>query len=439
MKDDEPNFSVIRISIDNNKDKDIAINNKNLKDNYFLKKPKNNYMFFNNIKIILALAYIIFAIWSEKYYSKYLFNISIPFQEKLQKEKKYKIILKISKIISKFGKDKFFIILFGIIFISMPLNYSFLILQSIIYSNYFTNTLKMIYQSDRPGWRSEYLKFSCDQGYGNPSGHSFTSICLFLSLAHILVKYYNIKGIYKKVIFIFFVSFSFLIMSSRVFLGAHSINQVFFGFTLGLGLYFILIHIIGYHKYTSVDFFQHIWNIKINYIYTIFHLSLFLLTILIYLLTDTKNHFDIEKKIFNGIRCEIKKPISKYKNTALFQSLSIISLFGAQTGINLLFKLLKIKNYIINFSIIEWNKSSDIKYYMLRIPIILLSTSAIILYFIIPKNLPLIVIFIFKSVIPFYLGIFGMNCIGIYLCIYLNIANSEIYKIEVLQELLSAI
>ena len=125
MKDDEPNFSVIRISVDNNKDKDFAINNKNLKHNYFLKKSRKNYMFFNNVKIILALTYIIFAIWSEKYYSKYLFNISIPFQEKLQKEKKYKIILKISKIISKFGKDKFFIILFGIIFISMPLNYSF--------------------------------------------------------------------------------------------------------------------------------------------------------------------------------------------------------------------------------------------------------------------------------------------------------------------------
>jgi membrane-associated phospholipid phosphatase len=294
----------------------------------------------------------------------------------------------------------------------------------------------MIYQSDRPNWRSKYLSFSCNYSYGNPSGHSFTSIALFLSLAHILVNYYKIKGIFKEVIFIIFILFSFLIMSSRVILGSHSIDQVLYGFTLGLSLYFILIHIIGYHKYSSIDFFQHIRNKRVNYIYIIFHISLILFTIYVYFLTESKGHFDLEKNIFNGIKCEKKYPISKYKNDALFQSLSIVSLLGAQSGINLLLYFLRKNNYIINFSIIKWNKSGN-RNFMLRIPIILLSSSAIILYFIIPNNLPLIIIFIFKSVFPFFLSLIGINCFGIYLCIYLNLANTEIYKMEVLQELFS--
>ena len=435
MKEDEPSFNAIKIKIESNKD--IVINENNLKDNYFLKKSKNNFMFLNNIKIVLVLFYFPLIIWSESLYSNYLFEISIPFQEKIQKEEKYKILLKICKILSIFGKDKFYLFLFGIVFLLMPLNYSFLVLQSIVYSNYCTNTLKMIYQSDRPNWRSEYLTFSCNYGYGNPSGHSFASICLYLSLAHIFVTYYKIKGKLKNVIFILLILFSFLIISSRFILAAHSLDQVLYGLTLGLGLYFILIYIIGYHKYSSIDFFQHIRNKKVYNIYIYFHTLLFIFTILVYFKSDTKDHSDLEKSIFNGVRCKIKNPISKYKNDALFQSLCIVSLIGAQYGINLLFKILKNNNYIINFSIIEWNKS-DIKKFMLRIPVVLFSSIAIILYFIIPKNFPLLMIFILKSGVPFFLGMLGINFIGIYLCIYLKFANSEIYKMDVvLQEIFS--
>ncbi len=210
MKEDEPSCNAIKIKIESNKD--IVINENNLKDNYFLKKSKNNFMFLFNIKIVLVLFYFLLIIWSETLYSNYLFKISIPFQEKIQKEEKYKILLKICKILSIFGKDKFYLFLFGIVFLLMPLNYSFLVLQSIVYSNYCTNTLKMIYQSDRPNWRSEYLTFSCNYGYGNPSGHSFASICLYLSLAHIFVTYYKIKGKLKNVIFILLILFSFFII-----------------------------------------------------------------------------------------------------------------------------------------------------------------------------------------------------------------------------------
>lgn len=123
------------------------------------------------------------------------------------------------------------------------------------------------------------------------------------------------------------------------------------------------------------------------------------------------------------------------KNDGLFQSLSITSIIGAQIGIDLLFKILKIKNYLINTSIIEWNKRKFNKKILLRIPIIIISSLGIILYFIFPGDIPLILIFIFKSAVPFLISMVGIHSIGIYLCISLKIANNEIYKMDALNEI----
>ena len=422
--------------------KSITESNKIIITENYVKKPfkrkvKFSYKFSKRTKIIIALIYFIVIIWIETLYRDYLFHISIPFEENFQKDDKYKIILKLCKIISLFGAEISTLFLFGIIFLFMPLNHTFIILQSIVYSSYLTNTLKMIYQSDRPNWRSNILTYTCNYGYGNPSGHSFTSTCLYLCLSHILVCHFKITKKNKIFIFSFFILFITLIILSRIILASHSINQVLYGFSLGIGLYFILIHIIGYHKYSFAKFLRHIRNKKVNYVYNIFHVFLLLFTIFIFFIIKPKEHSDIEKSIFNGIRCKIKKPYLKYKNEGLSQSLSITSLIGAQFGMILLMKVLKKKNYLINTSIIEWNKTK-LKKFFLRIPIIFLSSLGIFFNFFIPVDLPLIIIFIFKSGVPFFLCLFGIHFFGIFLCINLHVANSEIYKMDVLHELISS-
>ena len=420
-------------NIDNNKH--IITETSQIKD-IFRKRDRYNEMFSKKIKMIFIIIYLVIIISAETIYRDYLFKKSIPIQESFQNNGNNIILLKILKIISLFGAEISTLFVFAIIFLFMPLNYSFLILQAIVYSSYFTNTLKMIYQADRPNWHSDYLTFSCNYGYGNPSGHSFTSISLYLSLAHLLVNYFKIKNICKIIlIFLFFILLILLIIISRVFLAAHSINQVLYGFSLGLGLYYILIYAIGYHKYSSVNFLQHIRTKKFNYIYYFLNIFLLILTILIYLITKEKDTKEIEENIFNGVRCKIPKSYKKYKNDGLFQSLSITSLIGAQFGINILFKVLKQNNYLISVAIIEWNKSKKIKKFFLRFLIIAISSFGIILYYIIPTNLPLLFIFILKSGLPFFLGMFGVHFIGIYLCIYFKISNSEIYKMDVLHEI----
>lgn len=423
-----------KTSINNNQKQIIITESSHIKD-MFDSKNTNKTNFVTNIKIILILLYFIIVIWTETYYRDYLFQKSIPYQENIQKNENYIIILKISKIISIFGGEISTLLIFGIIFLFMPLNYSFLLLQAIVYSSYLTNTLKMLYQSDRPNWHSDYLTFSCDYGYGNPSGHSITCITLYLSLSHVFVNFFKIKGIVKIIIFIFFIFFSLLIITSRVILAAHSINQVLYGFGLGLGLYFILIYCLGYHKYSSVDYLGYIRKKKVNYLYYILHIFLLITTILIYIIIKPKDNSKIDENIFNGLRCKIKNSYAKYENDGLFQSLSITSIIGAQMGLNILFKILKSQNYMISVSIIEWNKTKEKKNIFLRIPIFFISSIGIILYYIIPKDSSLIIIFIFKSAVPFFLGMLGIHLIGIYICIYFKIANKEIYKMDVLHEI----
>ena len=396
---------------------------------------KKKIFFSNSYKIIFIIFYFPIIILLETFYRDYLFQKSIPFQEKIHKDGKNNNILIFCKIISIFGGEISTLFLFGIIFLFMPLNYSFLLLQGTVYSSYLTNTLKMIYQSDRPNWHSDYLTFSCNYGYGNPSGHSLTSIVLYLSLSHILIHYYKIKGVIKIIIFNFFIIFSLLIVISRVILAVHSINQVIYGLTLGLGLYYLLIFILGYHKYSSFDFLQHIRKKKVYYSYYFIHLFLLIFAILIYIIIKPKDTTNIEDNIFNGIRCAIKNSYAKYKNDGLFQSLSITSIIGAQFGMNMLLKVLKKQNFMINVSMIEWNKSKDKKKIFLRIPIIFISSIGIILYYIVPEDFNLIFIFIFKSAIPFFLGMLGIHFIGIYMCIHLKIGNNDIYKMDVLHEI----
>ena len=387
---DESQIDSKKEIIDNNK---IVITETSIKESFKTKDYKN--IIPNKIKIILIIIYFAIIIWVETLLREYLFLKSIPFQERLQKDGKYITILNLSKIISHLGVEILPSLIYVIVFLFMPLNYSILILQILAYSSYLANTMKMIYQSDRPNWKSDILTYSCNYGYGNPSGHSLTSISLYLCLSHVLINYFKISQMFNVLIFIFFIIFSILIMISRYLLAAHSINQILYGCSLGLGLYYIIIYIIGYHKYSSINFLQHIKKKKVNLFYNIFHSFLLIIAILVYFIFKENDHSELENSIFNGIRCQITKPFTKYKNNALFQSLSIVSLIGAQIGINYLIKLLKIKNYIINVSLIEWNKTKGIKKIILRILIIIISSIGIIMIFVIPGSIHISLIFIF--------------------------------------------
>ena len=455
QKKDENNYQ--KSEKNNNQDMDNNLDNnqvlsvvQNIPKNFISGKTLNlNFIsYYKKLKknTVLISIYFFIVIYSNNIYQEKLFDKSIKFQEKIHKNfSKYPLFFPVFKLISRFGNPFTMQIIYFIIFLFFPLNSSFLILQSVIYPSYFTNLMKNIYRQDRPYWRSEILRQVCSKGYGNPSGHSFCSTCFYLCLYKVIINDWKLfnnlryEKLFKFIIFIFTLLFVLLIVISRVILGAHSINQILYGSLLGFGTYFILINILSYHKYKPYEFLKHIQKKSVKIIYNLFHFSLLFYATLIYLKAKEKKKEIIKEKIFNGTRCKVIYPYKNFKEDGLFQSLSITAVIGAYLGILFLLKLLKFRNYIINENIINWNKIKNNTKWFYSIPIIIASGLGIILYYFIPGNSPLFIIFCFKSAIPFFLAAFGIHSFGIYYCIYYKIANRDLYKMEMINDVTSKI
>ena len=414
----------------NNQSVIIRINSIERKDNI---NDKKIYLI---ILCLIAIIYFAIVISTEFAYRNRLFEKSIEYQEDLREQyDKKSAFYNCWKFFSFFGTNTFCFAIFFVIFIFFPLNSSFLVLQTLNFSNYLTNLLKMIYQNPRPYWRSDILDIVCNSGYGNPSGHSLVSLSFFLVFSHIVTNFdyfrkYKKGNIFRIVIFSFCIILAALVIISRVLLSAHSINQIIYGSLLGIGIYFIEIYIISYHTYPSEEFINHIVRKNVVIIYFIIYVLLIVLLFIIYFSIGDDKYIEklIYRNIFNGERCDTKKKFQVLKNDGFTQALAVTSIIGAHLGIILLIYVLKKLNYKIEY-INEFNKSS-IKRWFIRLPILILSGIFLILHFALPKSCPLAVIIIFKFALPFFLTAFCIYFLGIFICVYFNFANESIIKIN---------
>ena len=413
---------------------EIPSNFKNESNQENKEKEKLKKVFY--IKIFISAIYFILIICIENLYRENLYRKSIEVQENIRNDhEKESAFYNFWKFMSIFGEAKATFPIFGLIFLFFPLSSSFLTLQTLIYSIYITNLFKIIYRNSRPYWESDILDVVCNSGYGNPSGHSVTSTAYYLTLPHIVTNFQFFKSgkmnmLLRITIFCLFIIFGSLIMISRVMLAAHAINQVIYGFSLGFGVYLVNIYLLSYHTYSSDEFLEHIINKCVSIFYILFHIILLIILIVVYIVIEDDKYIEYNsyKNIFNGIRCKIKNKYLMLKHDGFFQALSLTSLLGAHLGIIVLIFLLKKLNYNINGFIIEFNKSS-IKNWFIRLPILLLSGIFIILYFCIPGDISLTLIFIFKSALPFFLTTFGIYFLGMFICIHFKLSNENIEHI----------
>ena len=97
---------------------------------------------------------------------------------------------------------------------------------------YYMTILKQIFEESRPFWTTsqiKHLEWLCPLSFGNPSGHSFVVIVLYEPIIS------DVLGTGPKKVGIFVWLFlSALVMMSRMYLGAHSLDQIVFGGMLGL-------------------------------------------------------------------------------------------------------------------------------------------------------------------------------------------------------------
>jgi membrane-associated phospholipid phosphatase len=97
---------------------------------------------------------------------------------------------------------------------------------------YFMALLKQIFQETRPFWINSQVKiyeWFCPTDFGNPSGHSFIVIALYEPL------FSDFIGAGKKKFGLIIWTFvAALVMISRMYLGAHSLDQIVLGGLLGI-------------------------------------------------------------------------------------------------------------------------------------------------------------------------------------------------------------
>ena len=132
-----------------------------------------------------SILYLRFIICIEKFYRELLFLKSIEIDNKLQDNSNPEVIT-FFKIITEFGNVGAIIPMIIIIFLFFPINKSYAFITVVTYSVYLDNVMKIIYGNPRPFWIDKNLAKGCDGGYGNPSGHSFSSSAIYLTLWYLI-------------------------------------------------------------------------------------------------------------------------------------------------------------------------------------------------------------------------------------------------------------
>ncbi len=376
-------------------------------------------------KLIIFIIYILLSLIFEQFYRKPLFIISLNLQKQLY-PKFSESSIKIFKLLSKFGTQNALIPLLIIILILFPLNISYTFCSIIILSSYFDNILKILYGSPRPFWIYPSIKRTCDGGYGNPSGHSFSSFSVYLSLYNIIVdlSYFNMRSYLKLFLLFLFILFSFLICLSRIFLSIHSLNQIMFGIILGIGMYFYYFHIIELHKFSGKQFFKYINGTFENIIHTIKFIIYFIILLFLYLFRE--NNWKEYNHIINK-ECSHLYEYRKFNNDGFFIGSVLFLLIGAHYGLYSLFSKSKIKLPFKEEYINKWSEFKNKKELIFKILIFFPHAIPMIIYLLIPNNTPLYILFPIKVIIPYVITGYCFFSIYINNCIKLKLANQNLY------------
>ena len=137
------------------------------------------------IKCVFLVLYIILTFVIEVLYRESLFEKSLKIEKNYFDNQSTPTQIKFFKFITNFGTQGVLIPLLLLVFFLFPLNKSYTFLSVVVLASYFDNVLKIIYGSPRPFWKDKEIFRVCDGGYGNPSGHSFSSFSVYLSFWNI--------------------------------------------------------------------------------------------------------------------------------------------------------------------------------------------------------------------------------------------------------------
>ena len=401
-------------------------------------KEQNNIL----IKFIILLLFVIASVVGELFYRQPLFDESIDFELKWR-QNAWGFTKTSYNIITNLGGEYGLILYLIIIYFFFPLTKSFCFMIGVIACTYLDNIMKLWYHDPRPFWEESKLHSNCDGGFGNPSGHSFISTFTYLGVYKLLSQTKIVsKNIWVEMtLFVFCVLMIIGIVLSRVILGMHSLDQVFYGCSLGLAVYFLLFHIL-YMQNMKVETFTKLFTSVQNLIIitAIFFISLLSL-LLSYLLIDFTAVTDKYKESLSTSCPQYfdDKQYRRFQNDGFFGGLTLFCLMGAYYGQYFLWYKMhsqygENRDELINKWVYnrEGVYKSGINIFKV-IGILIVCALPMAIYFLISST-NLAVIFIFKVSLPFFVTLFLLYGPGLYLMISLGLCNMKFFLIGAEEE-----
>ena len=480
--DDDKDKLIINIcneNSNNNLKSDINQNNCN---NYF----KNAFLSRLKLNIfIIALSLIAFIL--EFFYRKPLFNYSLDFEKKWQ-DKASEETISMFRVFATIGGQYLIVLPVLIILCFFTLIKSYVYIMGFLFCVQFHSMMKIWYGNTRPFWEKESLYVGeCGTGFGNPSGHSITTVFLYMNF---FIYFKETKKLNKKyfilsIILIYCLFWILMVLLSRLFLGVHSLNQVIYGSTLAVIFSLFIFVVFKMHR-MPIALYKKFFREK-KYIYIILGIFSFFILISVINVFIFNQEFDSDKyaEILERV-CKKKIPESRRFNYESFVgSLIIFAMLGMYLGQILFWYLIENKyknneinsikqidlninevkpsnnndkdetnnnnnnqNEINNSSndsiddlINHWNMNrvlfcSNIKTVLLIISTIIICLIPGIFNIVIPYSTNIFVIFIFKFVLPLFAVPFLLYSYGFYFIIKLSCGPKNILMKRLEQNIL---
>ena len=187
----------------------------------------------------LLLLYFFFDLLTREF----LFDLTLP-HLRLISQNRMPWMNKIADILSKMADKYGMIVIVGSSYQIMDTSKAFLVNIVVFTALGVVSILKSYYHEARPFFVTDVQPIKCVFEYGNPSGHSISSMSLYLTLWDILSRRYHANYQAKVVSLLFTLLIIFAVACSRIYNGVHTYNQILSGWIFGVAIYWLYNHIL---------------------------------------------------------------------------------------------------------------------------------------------------------------------------------------------------
>lgn len=337
------------------------------------------------------------------------------------------------RIITHAGGEFFIIFILLLSFFFLPLTKSNVMIVGVITCNYLVNVLKILYHENRPFWNftSNITPPKCDMGFGNPSGHSFTSTFTYFAVYKFLSETQIFKNstLLKCILLILSILITVSIYISRVYLNFHSIAQVLYGASLGFAVFAFLFYVIKLDNISIYQYRTFFTNGVYVLVFGVGYVMMLVVLVVVYLIMRRKQSGYENDENVND--CD-KEKYRRFFHDGLFGGLTVVCLFGHYLGQVVFWKMVnmnkKFDNKEVEVNMWSCNRMhvvKDVKKILKVIGILLVSVIPMLLYVVVSSE-DIGIVFALKIAIPFFLCIFDLYGLGLYMMLSQGCCNEKL-------------